>query len=142
MLRLLIIMPFLLLPIILYAMFALTGGSQGTQDALDGVVFSTTMISGGAWRFTTGDLILVVALMALFAEILKSVRTKSDSIANHALSLGVLVFCIIAFLAFPGFHTSVFFLIMFMALLDVVAGPIVSIVAARRDFGVGEGGLG
>ncbi len=141
MLRLFIVIPFLIVPIVLYAMISLTAGSDGAQAAMDRVMFSMTMMSGGIWRFTAGDMILVVGLIALFGEVLKSVRTKSDSIMNHALSLGVLVFCIIAFLAFPGFHTSVFFLILFMTLLDVVAGPVVSIVAARRDFGVGSGTL-
>lgn len=141
MLRLFIVIPFLILPIVLYGLFAMTGGNEGAQAAMDRVMFSTTMMSGGDWRFTTGDMILVAGLVALFGEVLKSVRTKSDSIMNHALSLGVLVFCIIAFLAFPGFNTSVFFLILVMTLLDVVAGPVVSIVAARRDFGVSGGTL-
>jgi hypothetical protein len=40
---------------------------------------------------------------------------------------------------FPAFATSVFFLIMMMSLLDVMAGFMVTIASARRDFGVVEG---
>ncbi|MGB2074778.1 MAG: hypothetical protein ACPHYE_06095, partial [Henriciella sp.] len=39
----------------------------------------------------------------------------------------------------PNFATSVFFLITIMALLDVLAGVVVTIIAARRDFALGEG---
>lgn len=139
MLRIFIITPFLIFPIIVYGLIAMTAGSDGVQGALDRQVFSASMVSGGEWLFRMGDLVLLVGLIALFGEVLKSVRTKSDSIMNHGTSMLVLVLCIILFLAAPGFHTSVFFLILFMTLLDVVAGPIVSIVAARRDFGVGGG---
>ena len=40
----------------------------------------------------------------------------------------------IEFLLLPGFAGSVFFLILTMALLDVLAGFIVTIIASRRDF--------
>jgi len=39
----------------------------------------------------------------------------------------------------PNFATSAFFIIMVMTLLDVLAGVVVTIVSARRDFAVGEG---
>ena len=50
-----------------------------------------------------------------------------------------IVVCLIEFLIMPNFATSTFFIIMSMTLLDVLAGVIVTIVSARRDFGVGEG---
>ncbi|MFN7054976.1 hypothetical protein [Hyphomonas sp.] len=137
MLRIFIILPFLFLPILLYALIAMTAGSNGTEAALARPIFTAGMFSGGDWVFTMRDLVLLVGLLCLFAEVLKSVRTKGDSIINHGLSLGVLIVCIIGFLAVPGFHTSTFFLLMVITLLDVVAGPMLSIVAARRDFGVG-----
>jgi hypothetical protein len=116
----------------------MSAGEGGTALRLQANLFSMPMMSGGRWAFSIGDLILFVGLIFLFIEILKAARTKSDAIVNHSLSMVLLLFCVIAFLAFPGFGTSVFFLLMVMTLLDVVAGPIVSIVAARRDFGVGE----
>jgi len=138
MLRALIVAPLLFVPVFLYLLISLTAGEEGTQARLDGALFSLPMMSGGRFGFTLGDLILLTGLIFLFIEILKAARTKGDAIVNHSLSMVLLLFCVIGFLAFPGFGTSVFFLLMVMTLLDVVAGPIVSIVAARRDFGIGE----
>lgn len=138
MLRALIVAPLLIIPIFLYMMIALTAGDGGTQARLAGNTLSVPMMSGGRWLFSLGDFVLLVGLIFLFIEILKAARTKSDAIVNHSLSMVLLLVCVIAFLAFPGFGTSVFFLLMVMTLLDVVAGPIVSIVAARRDFGLGD----
>ena len=36
----------------------------------------------------------------------------------------------------PNFATATFFILMAFTLLDVLAGVIVTIVSARRDFGV------
>lgn len=138
MLRALIIAPLLLIPIVVYLLLAMSAGDAGVAARLSGAIFSVPMMSGGRWVFSLGDFVLLLGLLFLFIEILKAARTKSDAIVNHSLSMILLLFCVIAFLAFPGFGTSVFFLLMVMALLDVVAGPIVSIVAARRDFGLGD----
>ncbi|MEQ9507288.1 MAG: hypothetical protein RLO80_13600 [Hyphomonas sp.] len=136
MVRLLIFAPLLVLPILLYALVAMTAGGDGAHVRLQSVLFGMPMLSGGRWIFTLGDLILLVGLFTLFVEILKAARTKSDAVVNHSFSMILLVAAVILFLIVPGFGTSVFFLIMIMCLLDVIAGPIVSIVAARRDFGV------
>jgi hypothetical protein len=56
-------------------------------------------------------------------------------IFNHALSMLVFIICLIEFLLVPAFSTSVFFIIMAMALLDVLAGVVVTIISARRDVG-------
>lgn len=138
MLRLLVVAPLLIIPILIYLLVSMTAGDGGTAARLGATLFSMPMMSGGRWAFSLGDFILLIGLLFLFVEILKAARTKSDAIVNHSLSMVLLLFCVIGFLAFPGFGTSVFFLLMVMTLLDVVAGPIVSIVAARRDFGVGE----
>jgi hypothetical protein len=136
MVRMLMFAPLLVLPILIYALVAMTAGSEGTYMRLQSVLFGMPMLSGGRWFFSLGDFLLLIGLMTLFVEILKAARTKSDAIVNHSMSMVLLVAAVILFLIIPGFGTSVFFLIMIMCLLDVIAGPIVSIVAARRDFGV------
>lgn len=141
MVRMLIFAPLLVLPILIYALVAMTAGSGGTYARLEAVLFAMPMLSGSRWTFTTGDLLLLIGLGTLFLEILKAARTKSDAIVNHSISMILLLVAVILFLIVPGFGTSVFFLLMIMCLLDVVAGPIVSIVAARRDFGM-SGDLG
>jgi hypothetical protein len=79
-------------------------------------------------------------MVLLFVELLKSTHTGAEAIINHGLSLILFIICLIQFLLIPGFATSVFFLIMVMTLLDVLAGVIVTIVSARRDLAVSEQG--
>ena len=86
--------------------------------------------------FPLGDAILLLAIVFLFLEILKSTSTGTSTIINHAISMMLFIVCLIQFLLLPNFATSTFFILMSMALLDVLAGVVVTIVSARRDFGV------
>lgn len=143
--RLFTAVPLLLLPVLLYALVASVTGKPDAAsaapmtDALSATIFQMPMISGGKWRFDLGDVILFVALIMLFVEIIKSTNTKTFSLINHGLSMAIFVVSLIAFLLLRNFGTSVFFMLLVMMLLDVVAGFMVTIVAARRDFGVGTG---
>ena len=81
-----------------------------------------------------GDVLVLLALILLFIELLKSTSTGTAAIFNHALSMLVFIICLVEFLLHPAFATSTFFVILVMALLDVLAGFIVTIIASRRDF--------
>ena len=105
--------------------------------------FAVPMIGGEIeWVLTKGDALLLLSIAVLFMEILKSTSTGTATIMNHALSMIVFIVCLMLFLLNPNFATSVFFILTVMALLDVLAGVVVTIVSARRDFGVGEGFVG
>lgn len=146
--RWLTITPFMIIPVFLYFLIAVfTSGSDAAGvpnivGRLDMALFNLPMISGIKWQFRLGDLILLIGLVTLSIEIVKSTSTRSTAIANHATSIGIMVVSLILFLAVGNFSTSVFFFITMMSLLDVLAGVMVSIVAARRDFGVGDGFVG
>jgi hypothetical protein len=71
--------------------------------------------------------------VVLFVELLKSTTSRRIAIVNHALSMVLFIICLVEFLLAPACATSVFFLLSVMVLLDVLAGFIVTIVAARRD---------
>lgn len=145
--------PLLAIPMVIYNLMAwggaVFGGTEGVRARLIAPLFSLPMAStftdaeGVAhhttWAMTPGDLLLSLSLVLLFIELLKSTSTGRSAIANHALSLIIFIVCMIEFLLFPAFATSVFFLITLMTLLDVLAGFIVTIVTARRDIAVGEG---
>ena len=137
--------PLLLLPAILYALVAFTSGQPNDPEtfpviiALNTTLFQMPMISGGRWLFSVGDGILVVGMIMLFIEIIKSTTSKTSSLINHGLSMAIFIAALIMFLMLRNFSTSVFFMLMLMMLLDVVAGFMVTIVSARRDFGVGNG---
>jgi UPF0716 family protein affecting phage T7 exclusion len=99
----------------------------------DGTVFSVTLISGGQWTMSLGAMLLAVGLLFLFFEILKSTRTSNTSVLDHLFSTIVFIAFLVEFLIVPGASTSIFFLLMIMALIDVMAGFSVSIRSAGRD---------
>ena len=115
--------------------------TAAVQGLMDSVVFSVPMPSGSKWSLTYGDIFVVIGLMLLFIELIRSTAHDGSAIANHALSLAVMVLCIIEFVVLKGFATSTFFFITLMALIDVVAGFVISIRAARRDLSLGGGAI-
>lgn len=129
--------PLLALPLIVYNLLVLVG--YGEAAAWAAPVFSFAMISGGVWSLSAGDIFVAVSLVLLFGEILKSTRFGNASVVDHMLSTLVFVICLIEFLVLPFAATSVFFLLMVMALIDVIAGFTVSIRAAARDVQFGSG---
>jgi len=145
--------PLLSIPVIVYNLMAwggsIFGGAATVVDRLGEALFEVPMASTVVneagesvrmtWALTPGDLLLALALILLFVELLKSTGTGRSSIINHALSFVIFMICMIQFLLFAPFATSVFFLITVMALLDVLAGFIITVVTARRDIAVGEG---
>ena len=139
------VFPLLILPVLIYLLMALFSGKAdgsavpGMQASLDSAIFTMPMLSGASWQFRAGDALLLFALVMLSFEIVKSTSTRSTAIINHASSMLLLIFCLIGFLVFRSFATSVFFFMTMMTLLDVLAGVMVTIVSARRDFGVGDG---
>lgn len=153
------IFPLLAIPVIVYNLMAFVFVQGGDAAAVcadrvgeDGVnncpaildtlsepMFTPIMVSGKEWIVTGGDLLILLSLLFLFVEILRSTSTGTATIMNHAISMLIFIVCLVEFLMFPNFATSVFFIITMMALLDVLAGVVVTIVSARRDFAVGEG---
>lgn len=135
----LIAIPLLVVPVVIYNLVILLGGSPpdavlGQASVLSEVLFRVPMTSGAVWSISVGDLILFLSLILLFVELLKSTSSQRVAIVNHALSMALFVVCLVEFLLLPGFAGSVFFLILTMVLLDVLAGFIVTIIASRRDF--------
>ncbi len=138
----LIALPLLLIPVVLYNIVILFGGSGGggmaaADEILRDPIFSVPMTSGASWNVGVGDMILFLSLILLFFELLKSTSSQKVAIVNHALSLIVFVVCLVEFLLIRGFATSTFFLIVTMVMLDVLAGFIVTIIAARKDLDFG-----
>lgn len=116
---------------------AVTDGAANARALLTSELFSLPMLSGARWTFTIGDLIMLVTLLLLFIEIVKSTYTSTSSLLDHGLSMLVFVACLIEFLTVPQAATSLFFLIMMAALIDVIAGYTIGIRVARRDLTFG-----
>lgn len=94
------------------------------------------LFSGDVWNFTFGDMLLLLTLLLLFAEIIKATRSSTVEVVNHAFSVLVFIGALVEFLVVHNFATSVFFFIVLLCLFDVIAGYTISIVAARRDLSI------
>ena len=94
------------------------------------------MMSGGVFSMTLGDLLIVIALILFFVEIVKSTRTSNASVIDHLLSTFVFVAFLVEFLLVKGAAHPVFFILMVITLVDVLAGFSVSIRSAGRDISV------
>ncbi len=132
------VFPLILIPVLTYNIWAF-GATASVADGVDvrshlqAEWISVPMASGVPWIVTFGDVMMLLALLLLFIELLKSTSTGTAAIFNHALSMLVFIICLVEFLLHPAFATSVFFVILVMALLDVLAGVVVTIISARRD---------
>ena len=126
------IAPLLALPLAVFILAALSAqdGSWTTS-----VIFTLDMISGAQWPVSYGEVLEFGSLLILFIEIVKAVNTEAREIINHGLSMVVAITCIILFVTNARFTNSAFFMLTTMTLIDVVAGFIITIIAARRDIG-------
>jgi hypothetical protein len=128
--------PLLIVPFVLYNL-GLLGIFGGGDDPWASQMFSIRMMSGGVFSMTLGDLIVLIGLLLFFIEIVKSTRTSNASVMDHLLSTFVFVAFLVEFLLVKGAAHSVFFTLMVIALVDVLAGFSVSMRAATRDINMG-----
>lgn len=130
-------LPLMLVPFVLYnlAMFGVFGA--GGVASLQTVLLQVGMLSGAVWSLSLGDLFLLVGLVVLFLELLKSTRNSSGSLINHMLSMLVFVAFLVEFLAVRDAATQVFFILMVIAFIDVIGGFAVSVRSASRDVSIG-----
>jgi hypothetical protein len=129
----LIAIPLTIIPLILFNLigFAIGGDPWGNE------LFGVWLLSGVRWSLSLGDLMIALALVLLFFEVLRSARYSAGTIYNHIVSTVVLIIYIVEFLAVGAAASSVFFLLTLIALFDVVAGFSVSIRTATRDIALG-----
>ena len=131
--------PLFVVPLVVYNLMMLSGG---IGPALATELFSFNLISGATWSFTAHDAFMAGGVLILYFEIFKSTRTGVSSVLDHTFSTLVFVVYLIEFLTVAACGTSTFFVLGLMSLLDVISGFTVSIVAARRDFGINNPGFG
>lgn len=124
--------PLLIVPFVLYNL-GLLGIFGGGDDPWATEMLSLRMMSGGVFSMTLGDLMVLIGLIFLFVEVVKSTRTTNASIMDHLLSTFVFVAFLVEFLLVKGAAHSVFFTLTVIALIDVLAGFSVSMRSASRD---------
>jgi hypothetical protein len=131
-------LPLIVIPFILYNVIVLFGSSVDPGGVLGRTIFRVPMMHGTPWGFTWGDLLLLITMLVLFVEIVKSTYTSATSLLDHGLSMLVFIVCLIEFLMVKQASTSVFFLITVAAVIDVVAGYTIGIRVAKRDLQFGQ----
>ncbi len=127
--------PLIVIAFILYNIVILMGGGIG---ALDSTIFNMKLLSGGVWNFKVSDMLILITLILLFIEMMKSTYTTASTLIDHGLSMLVFIACGIEFLTVPQAATSVFFLIMAATLIDVVGGYTIGIRVAKRNLDIGS----
>ena len=86
------------------------------DEILNKQLFQIRMVSGANWVFRTSDLIILLTMILLFIELIKSTYVSSSQMIDHGLSMLVFIACLVEFLLQPKATTSVFFFIMTAAL--------------------------
>jgi hypothetical protein len=121
--------PLLLVPFAIYNMIAfLTPGVSWTAAAA-----TVHMMSGQDWVLSFEDLLIAFSIFLLWIEIIKSTRLGSRSVMDHILAMALFIAMLVEFLLVKQAGTSTFFLLMIIALVDVLSGFIVGMRSAQRQ---------
>ena len=123
--------PLLLIPFAIYNIIAFLFGTGFTD-----VLFSVQLLSRATFSVTMHDIIVTLAILLLFVEIMKSTRVGIKSVVDHILSLLLFIVMIGEFMAVQKAATSTFFTLVMLAFVDVISGYTVGIRSAQRDITV------
>ena len=82
---------------------------------------------------TWEDILVAFAIFLLWIEIIKSTRLGTRNVMDHILAIALFIVMLVEFLLVPRAATSTFFLLMAIALVDVLAGFIVGMRSAQRQ---------
>ena len=69
-------LPLLVIPLVLYNIVVVFAGGGPATGPLGATLFKLPMLQGATWTFTWGDLILLITLLVLFAELVKATYTQ------------------------------------------------------------------
>ena len=128
--------PLLLVPFAIYNIIAfLMPGLSWT-----GALTTVHMVSGGDWSMSVGDILITLAILLLFGEMMKSTRIGIRTVVDHALSLVLFLGIMVEFLLVQQAATATFFLLLVISFVDVLGGFAVTLRSAQRDLTV-EGTL-
>jgi hypothetical protein len=124
--------PLLLVPFAIYNIVAfLMPGVTWT-----GAVTTVHMVSGADWSMSAGDMLITLAIVLLFGEIIKSTRIGIRTVVDHALSLVLFLGMLVEFLLVKQAATATFFLLLVVSFVDVLGGFAVTLRSAQRDLTV------
>ena len=124
--------PLLLVPFAIYNIVAfLMPGVSWT-----GMLSSVHMVSGADWTTSVGDMVVALAVLMLFGEMMKATRIGIRTVVDHALSLILFLGMLVEFLLVRQAATGTFFLLLVISFIDVLGGFAVTLRTAQRDLTV------
>jgi hypothetical protein len=128
--------PLLLVPFAIYNIIAfLMPGLTWTS-----AVTTVHLASGGDWSMAPGEMLIALAILTLFGEMMKSTRIGMRTVVDHGLSLVLFLVFMAEFLLVKQAATATFFLLLVISFVDVLGGFAVSLRSAQRGLTV-EGTL-
>ncbi|MGE3301624.1 MAG: hypothetical protein AB7M12_00745 [Hyphomonadaceae bacterium] len=81
----------MLLPALLYAVFAIGLGDASVRAMMADAAFTMTLPSGAAWMIGKGRLLTAFAAVMLFVEVMKAARPTTPSLVENC--IGAFVLC-------------------------------------------------
>ncbi|MGA8612726.1 MAG: hypothetical protein WB760_13730 [Xanthobacteraceae bacterium] len=123
--------PLLIIPFAIYNIVAFILSMPDTIWTTEAA--SVSMTSGQVWRLTWEDIIIAGSILLLWIEVVKSTQMGVRAIVDHVLSMLLFVAMLIEFLLVRAAATSTFFLLLILAMVDVLAGFIISIRSSQRQ---------
>jgi hypothetical protein len=124
--------PLLIVPFAIYNIVAFL--MPGVSWA--GTLTTLHMMSGADWAMSAGDMLIVLAILLLFGEMMKSTRIGIRTVVDHALSLVLFLGMLVEFLLVKQAATATFFLLLVISFIDVLGGFVVTLRTAQRDLTV------
>jgi hypothetical protein len=126
--------PLLLIPFAVYNIVAFIFAMPG--EFWTSPATTVHMMSGQDWVLTWEDIFLASSIVLLWIEIIKSTRFGRRSVMDHILAMVLFIGMLVEFLLVKQAATSTFFLLMTIALVDVLAGFIVGMRSSQRQIEV------
>jgi hypothetical protein len=124
--------PLLLVPFAIYNIVAfLMPGLSWTA-----VLSSVHMVSGADWTMSAGDMLVALAVLMLFGEVMKATRIGIRTVVDHGLSLVLFLGMLVEFILVKQAATATFFLLLVVSFIDVLGGFAVTLRSAQRDLTV------
>ncbi len=107
--------PLLLVPFAIYNIVAfLMPGVSWT-----GAVTTVHTVSGADWSMSADDMLVTLAILMLFGDVMKSTRIGIRAVVDHALSLILFLGMLVEFLLVNQCATATFFLLRVISFVDV-----------------------
>jgi hypothetical protein len=124
----LVAFPMLIVPFAIYNMIAFLLDLDFHQT-----VFTVPLLSGHRMDVSMGDVLVLLGVLLLYIEILKSTRFSSKAIVDHVLSIILFIAMIVEFIVAGKAATSTFLILTALSFVDVVGGFTITIRTAQRD---------